>query len=357
MQEVIRVNSWMESRVTVLKTKIVCEATASECLFLTCDSTGAHGSRPTCTVCNELSHCGSEAFISTMMDNADKIPNNLAIIATNAGTTDSWQHNWRENYRTNPAWYFQKIEVVAPWIDPAKVADAERRNPPSRFQRLWRGVWVGPGGDAVDEKSIAAAFQNDLQPQEHAAPEYEYVGGLDLGVTRDSSAVCILGVRRDRGDFGRIRLAAVKIWKPTKDKKVDLTEVENTLIKLNAAFHLKSLAFDPWQALHMAQRLQSTGLSVNERFLPKFHGQAMQPTRVRMVEVPATGSNLQKMASVLIETFNDRRLDCFDCPDLRRDLTKLRIEERSYGFRLTSPRDDTGHGDLCSASFISTSWH
>ena len=68
-----------------------------------------------------------------------------------------------------------------------------------------------------------------------------------------------------------------------------------------------------------------------------------------MIEVPATGTNLQKMASVLIEAFNDGRVYCYDCPELHRDLIKLRVEERSYGFRLVSPRDETRHGDLASA--------
>ncbi len=34
---------------------------------------------------------------------------------------------------------------------------------------------------------------------------------------------------------------------------------------------------------------------------------------------------------------------------MRRDLLKLRCEEKSYGIRLTSPRDGEGHGDTFSA--------
>ena len=69
---------------------------------------GHLGSRPTVTVCNELSHCSSEGFISTMLDNADKIPNNLCIIATNAGHLESWQYRWRENYRDDPTLVLSK---------------------------------------------------------------------------------------------------------------------------------------------------------------------------------------------------------------------------------------------------------
>jgi hypothetical protein len=68
-----------------------------------------------------------------------------------------------------------------------------------------------------------------------------------------------------------------------------------------------------------------------------------------VVEVPPTGANLQRIATAVLEGFNDRRVQLYADPDLRRDLTRLRVEERSYGFRLTSPRDELGHGDLGTA--------
>ncbi|MCH8044011.1 MAG: hypothetical protein IID44_09870 [Planctomycetes bacterium] len=51
----------------------------------------------------------------------------------------------------------------------------------------------------------------------------------------------------------------------------------------------------------------------------------------------------------MIESFTDRRIDLYPNEPLQRDLTRLRVEEKSYGYRLTSPRDEHGHGDLASA--------
>ena len=94
--------------------------------------------------------------------------------------------------------------------------------------------------------------------------------------------------------------------------------------------------------MHMMQRLQAADL-----------GRIVRGTNRRVglpiVEVPFTGTNLQRMATILIEAFNDRRVELFENADLRRDLIRLRVEERPYGFRLTSPRDETGHGDLATA--------
>ena len=51
----------------------------------------------------------------------------------------------------------------------------------------------------------------------------------------------------------------------------------------------------------------------------------------------------------MIECFNDRRLKIFPCEPLKRDLLRLRAIEKSYGFKLESPRDSEGHGGSYSA--------
>jgi hypothetical protein len=68
-----------------------------------------------------------------------------------------------------------------------------------------------------------------------------------------------------------------------------------------------------------------------------------------MVETPPTAANLRQQATLTIECFQDHRVQCYPCEPLRRDLLKLRVEEKSYGIRLVSPRDGEGHGDTASA--------
>ena len=45
----------------------------------------------------------------------------------------------------------------------------------------------------------------------------------------------------------------------------------------------------------------------------------------------------------------DRRLSLYADADLRRDVHRFRIVEKSYGFRIESPHDSEGHGDMGSA--------
>jgi hypothetical protein len=270
----------------------------------------------------------------------------MFVVITNAGITEEWQWNLREAIRRDADWYFSRLEgPQASWIKPKLLAEQARLLPSIAFKRLWMNQWTTGGGDALTEADIAAAFRADLAPQFSAVPGFEYVAGLDLGVSRDSSALVVLGVRRSHAGHGMIRLAAAKTWKPTPGCRVNLTEVEDAIAEAHARFGLKACNYDPWNAAHLASRLQAGGLSMYSHNLGKHH----QTSRVTMVETTPTPKNLQAMATVLIEAFNDHRIELFPLPELHRDLRRLRVEEKSYGFRLTAPRDATGHGDLGTA--------
>lgn len=321
MAAVVRCNPWMAERVEILKSKITCEATASECLFLTRDATGTHGSRPTVTVCNELSHCSDSAFIETMMDNADKIPNNLAILATNAGFQGTFADKWRANYRTDANWWFQKVDVPAPWIDPAKLADAKRRNSALRYLRLWAGQWVRGGGDAIDPADVAACCTL-AGPMNGWERGWAFIGALDIGVKHDHSSLVIVGVRPP-ATAGT--LAFVKTWAPGENGYVDLQRVEEETFEAAARFRLLHLRFDPWQAYLTSQRLGKRG--------------------VLLMEIPFVPSNLDAMAKAMMTAFRNRKLMLYHEPELLRDLEKLSIVERGWGYKLEAPRDEDGHCD------------
>ena len=167
---------------------------------------------------------------------------------------------------------------------------------------------------------------------------WDFVCGLDLGTSRDASAVVVLAVRRVKQAHGRIRLAHLQLWKPSKGKRVDLQEIEDTLQVLHDRFNFKQIPYDPWQATHLASRLQAVGLG-------RLVKGSNRPVGLPMVEIPQIGANLQRIATVMRKAFSDRGLDLYKDPDLERYIRRLRNVEGSYGFRLESPKDSTGHDD------------
>jgi phage terminase large subunit-like protein len=340
----LHANPWLsEAGLELQNYRVLNTRTGSTLEIISSDARTSYGLLPDFVICDELCHWARRDLWDSLFSSAAKRSTCMLVVITNAGLQDDWQWELREAVRKDPSWYFNRLEgPVASWISKEILAEQERLLPPIAFQRLWLNQWTSGGGDALSTEVINAAFRSDLSSQDAATEGFTYVAGLDLGVSRDASALVILGIRRSYQGHGMIRLAHVRVWRPSKGMRVDLQQVENAIVELHIRFNLHSIGFDPWQAHHMASRLQSGGFANLDN--PRHKG-----LRVPMVEIHQTSANLQAQASTLIQSFNDHRVELFEHPDLRRDLHKLRIEEKSYGYRLVSPRDEHGHGDVASA--------
>jgi hypothetical protein len=322
---ICQTNPWLERRLLFLKNSIICEATGSRLDVLTATGEASHGARPDLVVADELSH-SDEVSQSVLMDNAAKVPWSVCVVATNAGVVGSWQWRWRENARSSESWYFQAITEPPPWIPAEVIAEAERRNPPSRFRRLWKGEWSKAGGDALSEEDVHAAITlagPALRPQ----ADMVYVAGLDLGVKRDHSAFVVVGVKPGSG---RISLARVQGWRPRDYQDgVDLGQVRQAILDLDEVFNFGRLIYDASQCLLLAGDLESRGIPVQE------------------ASFSAAGQNA--MAVALTQVFRERSIDLFNDPELLTDLQRLSTVERpglGGGMKLSCPRDPIlGHAD------------
>lgn len=311
----------LSRRVKIDRWQITCRATSSVVEILAADTAGAAGGRPDVLVLEEAVCITKQEFAAHLLDNASKIPDGIVIVSTNAGFLGTWQWTLREFARTTPRWSFHQGTETPPHMDPAEVEEARVRNPRARFDRLFRCIWSAGSGDALDELDLLAAVDQKLEPMTTTQTGFAHALGLDLGVRHDHSAVTVIGVH---GKSQRIRLAHCQSWAPGVTGRVDLPAVEATVIELAKRFNAP-VYYDPYQCELLAQRARRQG--------------------VRMVEVPFSGGNLNRMASDLLDVFRSRRLDLYPDSGLLRDLRRLTIVEKSYGFRLESTRDADGHAD------------
>jgi hypothetical protein len=293
--------------------------------LLTTDAYGSHGSRPDVVVANELSHVGSEAFMQTLLDNADKIPHSLVIVATNAGEIGSWQEKWRDIARESTRWHMSVLNEPAPWVSEADLAESQLRNPPQRFARLWRGVWSSGEGDGLNPADIAACAT--LKGPQRPRTDRIYCAGLDLGINRDHSAFCILAADPTTG---MVELAALQSWNPADyGGKVDLIEIRQAIKTAHSFYHFAGCKYDFWQAEYMAQELAAEG--------------------VPMSETKLNAEDLNIITRSLLDAFANRRVAIYPHDGLTRDLLRLRVKETLTGFKLTAVRDDSGHADRAMA--------
>lgn len=349
IETLVRLNPWLNCILDVQKDCVINIAkrhpgSGARLDISTSDVASSFGILPDFIIADELTHWqGDGSLWHSILSSAAKKSNCLLVVISNAGFAETWQWGIREGARQDTSWYFSRLDgPQASWINEKILAEQKRMLPGLAYNRLWLNEWSAAGGDALTDEDIEAAFSDELSPMTGRCGDFHFVGGLDLGLTRDAAAFIVLAVPKG-GRSGKIRLAYHKLWKPIRGQKVNLLDVEKHILQCDQALGIECIAFDPWQAEHLAQTIEA---DTNRRRRNARRNWFSKPF---MREVPPLPNHLRAQASLTIESFQDRRFQFYECEPLKRDLHKLRVEEKSYGFRLVSPRDGDGHGDSASA--------
>lgn len=122
--------------------------------------------------------------------------------------------------------------------------------------------WLGPNGRAI--------WDALADPYDFVAGAPTWIG-VDVGIKRDSTAV--VAVQRDAEGVLR---AICRLWVPTSDRPVDVTDVMGHLRELNTAYDVQAISYDPRFMDVPAKMLADEGL--------------------RMVEIP---QSVERMTTVL----------------------------------------------------------
>ena len=111
---ILQQNGWLGQLVEAQAWSLLNRHTGSVCDIIPADVAGSHGARPDLLVLNELAHITKREFAENLMDNAEKVPNGLVIVATNSGILDSWSWEWRQNAKNSERWYFSNYDQPLP---------------------------------------------------------------------------------------------------------------------------------------------------------------------------------------------------------------------------------------------------
>jgi phage terminase large subunit-like protein len=370
----VQLNGWLAKLIDVQAYKVVNKSTQSQLEIIAADVPGSYGALVDFIIADEVTHWQKRELWDSLVSTAAKKSHSLLVVITNAGFRDSWQWAVREDIRQDADWHFNALDGPrASWITEKVLAKQERKLPSAVFRRYWLNQWSDGGGDALETDDIAAAITL-TGPLAYPEQGFAYVLGTDLGIRHDSSSVVMLGVHvghveeivterehssslhramYDAGltwqspdeveeviheGTGRIKLCAVRTWKPPAGGRVSLAEVEAGIRELAERFNVAAIGIDPYQAEQMIQSLQRDGFPAEG--------------------VNFVAGNLQGMATETLDVFRNRRLDLYNDADLIADLKALRVVEKSYGFRLESARranaeeSGTRHADSATAFSI-----
>lgn len=329
-------NEWIGRLLDIQASRIVNAKTGSELQIISSDAGSSYGLLPDFVVADELCHWRSRDLWDSLLSSAAKRSHCLLLVITNAGFRDSWQWTTRESVREDPAWCFRRLDgPCASWIGPATLAEQRRLLPAFQFQRLWLNQWtVGTDNPLVSEDDLAAAITLPGPLEGWPRDAGPFVAGLDIATRADKSALCVIGCDLMRS---KVRLARVKVWDPSRyGGQLPLSVVERDIVQLAQDSRLLGIAFDPFEAALLSERLAARG--------------------IRMFRFPWSVPNKQKMTLTCLEMFRHRRVSLYPDADLIRDLRRSQVKERAERLTFELPRDENGHGDSVAAFLMALQW-
>lgn len=202
-------------------------------------------------------------------------------------------------------------EMRAPWQTTAWVEEMRRTyaRRPNQFRRLILNQWVSAESAAIDLEQWDRCTDPELRPVlvKSGMPVW---AALDLGLKHDSTALVAVGWEGEK-----VRLVTHQVFTARPGETLDVESVvESAILSLRNRFCLQECRFDPWQAVHLAQRLQRAG--------------------VPMVEFPQSLPNLSMMASNLIDVLRTNTLLLYPDDGLRQAASKTVMIESARGQRL-----------------------
>ena len=151
-------------------------------------------------------------------------------------------------------------------------------------------------------------------------PDNDYVGGLDLGLTRDRTALAI--VHRDRR-LGRITLDDLLVWQGTRSDPVSIAAVERAVVDASRRFPGIRVFADPWQVHGSIERLKNGGVNIRA--------------------FDFTAASVQRLSATLYSQITSATLRVFADPELEREVLGLQVVQRAGGWRVD--HQESGYSD------------
>jgi phage terminase large subunit-like protein len=213
------------------------------------------------------------------------------------------------------AWH---TEPIAPWQTEQWLTDMRRSLRPNQYLRMCENKFVGGEDAFIPMEAWDACVDPDVAPimQDQSLPVWV---GIDASVKHDTTAIVAVTYEPETK---RVRLVAHRIFQPTKREPIDFeATIERTVREFTQRFAVRSVHFDPYQMVAVAQRLQAAG--------------------VRMEEFAQTSGSLTELGSALLEMIKARGLVMYPDAAIRLAVSRAIAVETPRGWRIA--KDKASH--------------
>lgn len=310
-----KLNPNLAAAARLLKGGIEMKSTGTICRPIAHKYQTAAGVNPTLTLFDELWGFEGREFYDELTTSPAR-QNPLTVIGTYAGyDKDSLLYSLYEMGRKkeDPRMFFIWLQKnYASWVTQEYLDTQKRRLPPNSYARFHENKWAAAEGTFVTEDDIARlhAIPWTIQYTPDASrPGLNYVLSCDAGLSHDRTARC-LG-HYDPAD-GRVYVDNLRWWEGSRQKHVDLGEVENDLGDMGGRFHTQTMVIDPWQMEYVMQRLK-----------PRF---AIQPFNFNI--------DMMFMSQTLVTMLRNGTLVCYAEPQLDKELREIVAKQTGQGWKI-----------------------
>lgn len=236
------------------------------------DVRGTHGLAPALVCADEVHGWGDDLGYEILEALAPPPtrPNPLWVFSSYAGLRSAarpgslWYDYWtRGQAQTDPAMFASILTgpdawKSIPWITQDWV-DGMRRSfemCPSKFTRLVENSWAQSEHSLITTQELQDAMVH-LDEPEYGERGQVYAMGIDLGLTHDATAICVLHVD---AISGKATVDVMRSYQGTPDQPVSLMAVEDEVVSLFRRFRPKRIVADQWQAAHLIERCRHRGV-------------------------------------------------------------------------------------------------
>lgn len=276
------------------------------------DEASAYGLKPWAIIADELAQwpttSNAKGVWAALISALPKVPGARLLVLTSAGDPAHWSHKVREQALRSKRWRVSEQPGPCPWIDRVALEEQKSLLTESQFARLHLNRWT-TGEDRLTTPEQVRACVGHSGPLEPVAG-HRYVLGLDVGLVGDRTVLTAAHLER-RAERAAVVVDRQWVWQGSKAQPVNLGDVEAVTYEAARAYRA-SLVADPFQAVHLCQRLRSRG--------------------VRVREFTFSGASVGRLALTLYRLLRDAALDLDgDDAALLDELCRVRLVETAPG--------------------------
>ena len=320
-KKAIQRNPNLYNSVNVYRDAIEVKSTGGVYRVLSSDAPTLHGLNPSCVIMDEAwNQPNRELWDAMTQSPVRKQPLNL--IVTYAGyDKKSLLFELFEmglSGKDNSMYMFWSNENLASWVTEAYLDKQRLRMPPHVFARMHLNQWTDAEGSFITKVDLEKCIDYELTPKVQGEGNNYYVMAIDLGLTRDRTAACVM----HRDSDGKVVLDVIRKWVGSREAPVQISEVEQFIDECRVNFNLDKILMDTWQAQSTIQKYENL----------------IEPC-------PINPSYLNKVSSNLYHLFSNGLIRLYHEPDLEREILSVNIKSTSYGVRIDTQRGSGCHDD------------